>query len=204
MSERLTKISEGKENSGFVVPDDFFKHQREKVIAASSHEYVYSEDFFVLNAGLLSDSSEFDVPIDYFLRSRNKTIAEVKLAKTKRLILISLLSTAAFWLIGLLLYDQKSSTSQNFSELLAETTILPEDVLINATDDDLYLAFAVLADTIYIDSMKCNHVSEKFDAKTGLPLHKANQLDGLKWEHIDSTDVFEYLDEYVIEDEYFN
>lgn len=183
--------------------DNFFKNQREKILAASSDEYGFPEDFFVLNGSTLSDNSEFDIPGNYFLQSRNKTIGNVRLTRTKRIIFISLLSTAAFWLIGLLLYHQKSP-SQNFSDLLAETTILPEDILVDATDEDLYLAFAILTDTIFIDSTKCNHVLDKFDAKTGLPMHKAKQLNYIEWEHIDSTDVIEYLEEYLVEDEYFN
>lgn len=205
MFKNPSEISARGDNKEFVVPSNFFQSQREICLSVlSAEEFGLPTEFFESSKLSLRDTLGLNSAVENSHLSNAHNWGRPKRANSTRKILLTSFSVAALWLVGLVIFDSNDPSEKGFDDLLAETEIWPEDILVNATDDDLYLAYAILVDTLCDDSTSHIQMKEKLDPKTGLPIYKSKELDDIEWDHITPADAIEYFEEFELEDDSYN
>jgi hypothetical protein len=204
MSEGKGNISSDSVKSEFVVPQNFFREHQCRIQNCLDH------DDFIRVPGLLDrnipadDSSEFAVPEGYFRSSANQLHRVIKKGRSRLLVVKIATAVAAVWCAGILIWYQTRRDPVTFDELIATTEIEPQDLLLHSNEEEIYWAYVSLCDTLVDDTTSVISAPERLDPKTGLPMSKAKQLEGIDWNDISADDLLEYLKETNTDDEYYN
>lgn len=204
MSDNSSNISSDALKSEFSVPMDFFRDQKKLIqISIDNKDLILSQNALdVVMAASATD--EFAVPEGYFV-SAEKEMDKLTNKKISALLVLKITSAiAAFWLIGILIWNGTRDKTSRFEDLLAESVIEPQDLLLHASEEEIYWAYINLCDTLITDSTSVNAGPERLDPKTGLPASKAKQLEHINWDDISPEDALEYLKETNAYDENYN
>lgn len=204
MSDNRFNISSDALQSEFSVPQDYFSNQKKRIqISIDRDDLIPSQSALnVITAASATD--EFAVPEGYFLLAEKEMHKFTNKKISPLLVLTITTAIAASWLIGILIWNGTKNESTSFEDLLAESVIEPQDLLLHSSEEEIYWAYAHLCDTLISDSTSMHSAPERLDPKTGLPASKARQLEHINWDDISPEDALEYLKETNADEDNYN
>ncbi|MFM7106882.1 MAG: hypothetical protein ACKOW8_15335 [Flavobacteriales bacterium] len=204
MSDKKDNISLDGARAEFLVPQDYFVKQKLHSFICIDNDDLIVDFNHAVHPSHTFEASEFAVPDDYFGVAANQLNNKIGRARSRYQVLKIVSAIAAVWLIGILVWQNTKTDSPSFDVLLAETEIEPQDLLLDADDENIYWAFTSLCDTLIEDSSAVLPTLEKLDPRTGLPMSKAKQLQDIDWDDISPEDALKYLRENHTDEDIYN
>lgn len=165
-------------------------------MSGKTNPFKVPDDYFEQSAGEIFSKIEFGNE-DFFEKQKQKILAETSQKKEGRSIVLwaSIWSAAAAavvagWIFWPSPLEQMEET-KTFAELLHETELNEEEILLEATDDELLSYFSTEIDSLHQDLIVEPTVQAKPEQKL-LPKEKKEDVDQLL-NDLSDEEIMEYL-----------